>query len=235
MRHVIGSCIVLMLLCLSHAALAAPVSTEQFLVRYGAWAAYLMGEEVSLPDVTYDVESGYLEMGNVAVSARDHTVESVEVVSRDGTEDEMIVMVSVLGALGRNPVSEDASLEELSFLKAAADETVRLGDYAVTLGTEEGALYLIAVLDSKEVLAEEVTEGRTDQPLAEAPITSMQAIVDTGGGTLRLREGESVRTKILAELPNGSCVTILDYGEEWCHVIAGGKTGYVMTGFLRVD
>ena len=60
-------------------------------------------------------------------------------------------------------------------------------------------------------------------------------------GTVTAPKGQTVnlrKTKngdLLERIPVGSTVQIIDYGETWCKVIAGGLTGWMMTEFIRID
>lgn len=52
---------------------------------------------------------------------------------------------------------------------------------------------------------------------------------------LNLREAPDTTSQVLAQYSNGQQLTLLDAGEEWCHVQnASGEVGYMMTEFLKV-
>ena len=53
------------------------------------------------------------------------------------------------------------------------------------------------------------------------------------GSTVNLRKTKG--GKLLERIPIGSEVTILDYGEEWCQVIAGGLKGWMKTEFIDAE
>ena len=53
------------------------------------------------------------------------------------------------------------------------------------------------------------------------------------GTTVNLRKTKG--GKLLERIPIGSEVTILDYGEEWCQVIAGGLKGWMKTEFIDAE
>ena len=54
------------------------------------------------------------------------------------------------------------------------------------------------------------------------------------GKPVRLRALPSTDSKILAELPVGTAVTVLEELTDWCYLrCADGKTGYMMSSFLR--
>lgn len=53
------------------------------------------------------------------------------------------------------------------------------------------------------------------------------------GGTLNLRERPDKNAPILARIPNGTVVTVTEYGDTWCRVEYEGKTGWCMSRYLR--
>ena len=50
---------------------------------------------------------------------------------------------------------------------------------------------------------------------------------------VNLRSGPGKKYKVLAEYRPGTKVTLLKYGKAWCKVSVGGRTGYIMTKYLR--
>ncbi len=60
------------------------------------------------------------------------------------------------------------------------------------------------------------------------------AIVATSGGTLNLREAPGENARVIAEMPNGSAVTVTSRGDTWCGVIYQGQAGFAMTKFVTV-
>ena len=59
--------------------------------------------------------------------------------------------------------------------------------------------------------------------------------VKTPGGPVKMRKTESSKGKLVCEIPNNTIIEADEIGEEWCHVIYNGKSGYVMTKFLRLS
>ena len=53
------------------------------------------------------------------------------------------------------------------------------------------------------------------------------------GSTVNLRKKKD--GALLERIPIGTEVTVIDYGAEWCKVIAGGLTGWMMTKFIELD
>lgn len=51
---------------------------------------------------------------------------------------------------------------------------------------------------------------------------------------LNLRASATTASTSLGRYSNGTAVTILEYGNEWCHVQVSGKTGYMMTRYLAL-
>lgn len=61
------------------------------------------------------------------------------------------------------------------------------------------------------------------------------ALVNNPGANerLHLRQAASRSSKSLGKYGNGTYVTLLQQGNTWCKVIVDGKTGYMMTQYLR--
>ena len=67
------------------------------------------------------------------------------------------------------------------------------------------------------------------------PSTGSQAVVvATSGGTVNMRAGSNVNTRILTRVPLGATVDILSPGENWAHIKYGNLTGYMMAKFLDI-
>lgn len=68
------------------------------------------------------------------------------------------------------------------------------------------------------------------------PGDTTKAVVTTQPGrSLNLRSSQDNTTKknIIAYIPSNAVVDLLSRGPTWCQVRYNGKTGYVMSGFLR--
>ncbi len=63
---------------------------------------------------------------------------------------------------------------------------------------------------------------------------TMTARVNTVSGSLNLRFAADGGSKVLTTIPSGAEVTVLKYGDVWCHVAYGGVTGYSMTQYLKM-
>lgn len=61
------------------------------------------------------------------------------------------------------------------------------------------------------------------------------AVVSTGGGGLNLRQTASTQALVLISIPDGSGVTLLERGDEWCRIRYQQLEGYVMTRYLDLD
>ena len=74
---------------------------------------------------------------------------------------------------------------------------------------------------------------------AAAMALSTTALADTAdsalvkGGKLNLRQQPSLSAKVLGQFPTGTLVEIVEAGDEWHKVEAGGKSGYMMAKFLN--
>ena len=62
----------------------------------------------------------------------------------------------------------------------------------------------------------------------------MQGIVTAPtGSTVNMRKSKG--GALLERIRIGTTVTVVDYGPEWCKVIAGGLTGWMKTQFIDLD
>lgn len=77
------------------------------------------------------------------------------------------------------------------------------------------------------------TPAQPQQPAAPAEDDTLSATVLTSsGGPLNMRKTGSLKSDIIARIPNGAVVQIIDRGEEWSQVTYQGKTGFVVNTFL---
>ena len=78
----------------------------------------------------------------------------------------------------------------------------------------------------------------TPAPATAAPVPvsyGTQGFVNTSnGGSLNLRSSASDRAGVIAQIPNGSALTVTSRGSNWCGVTYNGIAGYVMTKFLYI-
>lgn len=75
--------------------------------------------------------------------------------------------------------------------------------------------------------------GQVDHPASLPGYEQGTAIVNTAdGGWLNLRLAPDQTSDILAFIPNGSQVTLLDAGGQWQKVCWQEQTGYVLSAFL---
>ncbi|MBQ2951930.1 MAG: SH3 domain-containing protein [Clostridia bacterium] len=67
------------------------------------------------------------------------------------------------------------------------------------------------------------------------PVQPMQAtLINVNGGSyVNFRKGASLRSGVIARLPVGSEITVLEHGTDWCKVVVDGVEGYVSTWFMR--
>ncbi len=54
-----------------------------------------------------------------------------------------------------------------------------------------------------------------------------------GGCTVNFRVYPGMKTKVIKAYPVGTCVTVLEKGENWCKVEIEGRQGYVSTYMLK--
>ena len=106
---------------------------------------------------------------------------------------------------------------------------------------------VISVLATGDKWCQAVYDGATGYVLTsylvfsgasvtQAPDTNVYtAYVKTSGGSLNLRESASTGARVLTEIPYGTLVAVTSKGTQWCRVVYGGYTGYVMTDYLSFD
>ena len=71
-------------------------------------------------------------------------------------------------------------------------------------------------------------------PLASAVQEGIVVKVTTGKGALKLRGRPDASSRVLGEIPNGTCVLLTEEGDAWCRVIYGDQCGYCVTEYLTV-
>ena len=54
-----------------------------------------------------------------------------------------------------------------------------------------------------------------------------------GGSYVNFRKGASLNAEVLARVPVGTEVKVLEHGTDWCKVEVDGKTGYISTWFMK--
>ena len=81
------------------------------------------------------------------------------------------------------------------------------------------------------------TSGGTYPVPAPIPTSGGYAVVknDSAHATLNLRMTPTTSAKVLAQLKNGTQLSVIEPGETWCKVaLSTGMTGYVMTKYLQL-
>lgn len=74
----------------------------------------------------------------------------------------------------------------------------------------------------------------TATPMPTPTPTTMWMMVTTTGGVLNMRSYASSSAPAPTTIPNGTIIQALNWGETWCQVVYGGRTGYAMTKYLRL-
>ncbi len=54
-----------------------------------------------------------------------------------------------------------------------------------------------------------------------------------GGSYVNFRKGPSLHSGVIARLPVGSSVTVIEHGTDWCKVDVDGTIGYLSTWFMK--
>ena len=102
---------------------------------------------------------------------------------------------------------------------------------------------VVTILESgKEWHKVQTADGRIGYMMAQfltvtgesAPVQPMEAkLINVNGGSyVNLRSGASLRSSVIARLPVGRSITVLEHGTDWCKVSVDGVTGYVSTWFM---
>ncbi len=73
-----------------------------------------------------------------------------------------------------------------------------------------------------------------DPTLKRLPVPYASRAAVPEGGTLKLRLGCSDRSLVLAGIPSGDALMVLELGEDWCRVAWEGREGYCMTRYLSL-
>ena len=73
-------------------------------------------------------------------------------------------------------------------------------------------------------------DGKDDKDMPEEKYADVYA---ESGNTVKMREKPSSSCNIYWEVPIGATVQVLDPGTEWSKIKYDGKTGYMMTKFLK--
>jgi hypothetical protein len=95
-------------------------------------------------------------------------------------------------------------------------------------------------LASAETLPEEsydpaANHVQTPEPSSVEPIIPEPIYGTVRGITLNLRDAPSLDSNIIATLPEGTVVEILEDGEEWLLVSSDGREGYVSADYIVIE
>ena len=67
---------------------------------------------------------------------------------------------------------------------------------------------------------------------AEEKAGIVAKVTTANKGPLKLRTEASQKCRVIDEIPNGTCVLVVEEGESWCRLVYQGQEGYCMTEFL---
>ncbi|MBQ8201629.1 MAG: SH3 domain-containing protein [Clostridia bacterium] len=73
-----------------------------------------------------------------------------------------------------------------------------------------------------------VTEGTAEVKPFQARLINVN-----GGSYVNFRKGASLSSGVIARLPVGSAVTVIEHGTDWCKVDVDGTVGYISTWFMN--
>lgn len=87
-------------------------------------------------------------------------------------------------------------------------------------------------------MLEHGSQGGSEEPPAEdedeKEVVCLQGkVIAKDGSTVNLRKTKG--GDLLERVRVGTPVTVVDYGPEWCKVIVGNKTGWMMTQFVEIQ
>ena len=211
------------------------VSSADFFYTYGAWESAQADDPCLLDAVSVSPQGNetLFQIGSVSVGSADDGSIFLVRAELDASDSRAVsTMVSLCAALASDPEpSEDRILETIALLSQAAGRTasdpMSIGAYDIFVQSDGSVIAFSALLRGYE------QTQTPDAPAAESSPASCR--VATGGGTLRLRSEPDAKASILARIPNGASLVLLDRGEEWCHVQYQNRIGYVMTRYLSFD
>lgn len=83
-----------------------------------------------------------------------------------------------------------------------------------------------------EEIAEEITENAADEPSADAETARVQV---ESGSHLLMRTRPDVRAQVIASLPDGAELTLLDQEGEWRYVRSAEGCGWVNGAYLQMN
>ena len=75
--------------------------------------------------------------------------------------------------------------------------------------------------------------GNSGPPPEEDEQPMQGKVTAPSGGTVNLRKTPD--GDLIERIPIGTTVTVVDYGPEWCKVMVGNLTGYMMTKFIDLE
>lgn len=75
--------------------------------------------------------------------------------------------------------------------------------------------------------------GNSGPPPEEDEQPMQGKVTAPSGGTVNLRKTPD--GDLIERIPIGTTVTVVDYGPEWCKVLVGNMTGYMMTKFIDLE
>lgn len=66
----------------------------------------------------------------------------------------------------------------------------------------------------------------------EDPVTMIATVRSKNGGSVKMRANPSTSCSLYWDIPNGSVVRLIDWGDKWSKIKWGDQTGYMMSEFL---
>ena len=261
MRRMILLILVLLLVPICAVAESA-ADAVPFFYAYGAWESFQAEDAFTLNPVTVSAQGNetLYQLDGISVGATaDRGIFLVRAELDASDAQSVQTMVSLCAALsGDMDLSSARALELIGFLGEASgkdtSDPAQLGEYEIYVQSDGATIYFSALLQGYDQAAPAAVNAPASSPTAaagsapadgsgqEGTATSSAAgsatqtvRVATGKGTLRMRADSNEKAKILTEIRNGTELTLLEWGEEWCHVQYKNQTGYVMTKYLSTN
>ena len=78
--------------------------------------------------------------------------------------------------------------------------------------------------------------GDDNMPIDDVPVSEMLAVVTAeSGSTVKMRAKPSTSSSVYWDIPIGATVVVDEKGETWSRIRHGGRSGYMMTKFLKMQ
>lgn len=137
---------------------------------------------------------------------------------------------------GQTAVVHNPKATQVLNLRKEASLQAKVLDYyyngtKVTILKDQGTWVKVQVEDGKVGYMMRKYLSFTSNEGTMQPFTAKTINVN-GGSYVNFRKGASLSAGVIARVPVGQSVTVLEHGTDWCKVMVGTDVGYVSTWFL---